>query len=243
MRTLEGRVGIVTGGASGIGREITKKLTAEGAKVYAIGLIEADVSDLDNTQFIQCDVTNFDKMCEIITKIGETEGLDFLVNNAGITIKKRAEDFTLEEFEKIQKINVTAVYMLSTLAYPYLKKSNHIGRIVNISSMAAHLGFSEVVPYCVSKSAVMGITRGLATEWRLDNIRVNSVAPGWFPSEMTQGVMDPQRHSKIMNQIGLETFGDPKDIGHMISFLLSDQATYINGQDFAVDGGALTFGY
>lgn len=103
MRSLEGRVGIVTGGASGIGREITKKLTTEGAKVYAIGLIKADVSDLDNTQFIQCDVTNFDKMCEIITKIGETEGLDFLVNKPVSPLKNEPKTLHWKNLKRFKR--------------------------------------------------------------------------------------------------------------------------------------------
>ena len=243
MNQLEGRIGIVTGGASGIGREITRVLTEAGAQVIAIGLKEHDVSNLKNVTYIQADVTDYNEMKRIIKDIGEEHGIDFLINNAGVTIKRRAEEVTLEEFQWIQNVNVTSVYNLSCLVFPYLKNSEYIGRIVNISSMAAHLGFSEVVPYCVSKSAILGLTRGLAVEWRKDNILVNSVAPGWFPSEMTKGVMDKERHEKIMNQIGLERFGKPEDIGKMIKFLISDNATYITGQDFAVDGGALTFGY
>ena len=109
--------------------------------------------------------------------------------------------------------------------------------------MAGHFGFSEVVPYCASKSAVIGLTRALATEWRHDNILVNSVAPGWFPSKITNKVMDKKRRESILNQIGLERFGEVEEIGNMVAFLCSNQATYITGQDFAVDGGALTFGY
>lgn len=243
MKPLEGRVGIVTGGAGGLGTAITKCLSDAGAKVYIIGLRETVLIETDNTVYIQGDVTNYVRMKEIVEDIGNREGIDFLINNAGVTMKKRAEDFTMEEFQWVQDINVNAVFNLSTLCFKYLKESNHIGRIVNISSMAAHKGFSEVVPYCVSKSAILGLTRGLATEWRNDNIRVNSVAPGWFISELTKGVMDEDRKKKILDQIPLNTFGESEDIGNMVKFLLTDEASYITGQDIAVDGGALGFGY
>ena len=89
----------------------------------------------------------------------------------------------------------------------------------------------------------MGITRGLAVEWVNDNILVNSVAPGWFPSKMTQQVMDEERKKKILNRMPLHRFGETKDIGALVLFLLSNGAKYITGQDFAVDGGTLSYGY
>ena len=118
-----------------------------------------------------------------------------------------------------------------------------MGRIINISSMSAHLGFSEVVPYCTSKGAVLAMTRGLAIEWANDNITVNSIAPGWFPSEMNKQVMDAERKAKILSRMPVHKFGDTRDIGAMALFLVSDGAKYITGQDYAVDGGALAFGY
>jgi len=245
--SLEERVGIVTGGSKGIGLAISSLLADAGAKVYAVnrtGKVE-DKSCFANKNIIHVslDITNKDKAKELITEIGNKEGLDFLVNNAGITYKGKAEKFDLGRWDFIHKVNVDAVFYLSQFAHSYLKESRFIGRIVNISSMAAHLGFSEVVPYCSTKAAVMGITRGLAVEWVNDNILVNSVAPGWFPSKMTQQVMDEERKKKILNRMPLHRFGETKDIGAMVLFLLSNGAKYITGQDFAVDGGALAYGY
>ena len=109
--------------------------------------------------------------------------------------------------------------------------------------MAAYLGFSEVVPYCVSKSAVCGLTRGLAIEWANDNMCVNSIAPGWFPSELSKQVMTPERKAAILARMPVHAFGDTRDLGAMAKFLIGDGATYITGQDFAVDGGALAYGF
>lgn len=158
MKELEGRTGIVTGGSSGIGYAIANTLAQAGAKVYAIsrsGAVKSGMApSAEGVIHVRGDVTDGARMAEIIREIGEKEGLDFLVNDAGITQKHRAEVFPMETFEQILSVNVTSVFRLCQLCYPYLSKSAHKGRIVNISSMAAHLGFSEVVPYCTSKAAV-----------------------------------------------------------------------------------------
>jgi len=246
-RELEGRVGIVTGASSGIGYAIANTLAQAGAKVYGIsrsGCVKAGLEpSAEGVIHVKGDVTDDAQMQEIVRAIGEKEGIDFLVNNAGITQKHRAEVFPMETFENILKVNVTCLFRLSQLCYPYLKESRSKGRLINISSMAAHLGLSEVVPYCTSKAAVLGLTRGLAVEWANDNICVNSIAPGWFPSEMSKQVMDDARKAKILGRMPVHAFGDTKDLGAMARFLLGDGATYITGQDFAVDGGALAFGF
>nr|WP_279233155.1 SDR family NAD(P)-dependent oxidoreductase [Marinisporobacter balticus] len=116
------------------------------------------------------DITDRENVKKVVTEIGEKKGLDFLINNAGTTKRWRAEDLSEEYWDKIHRLDLDAVFYMSQYAYPYLKKSKHVGRIVNISSMAAHLGFEEVVPYCSTKAGVTGITRGLAIEWVNDNI-------------------------------------------------------------------------
>ncbi|TCL60842.1 gluconate 5-dehydrogenase/2-deoxy-D-gluconate 3-dehydrogenase [Hydrogenispora ethanolica] len=244
--SLEGRVGIVTGGSSGLGLAIAKTLAAAGARIYDLSRTPALASVMadDRIISIQTDVTNRPKVERIVAEIAAGTGrIDFLVNNAGMTHRARAESFPADLWERIHEVNLDAVFHLSQIVYPYLKRSEHVGRIVNISSMAGHLGFSEVTPYCSSKAAVIGLTRGLAVEWAGDNIRVNSLAPGWFPSAMALRVMDEERREKILNRMPLHRFGEPTDIGAMALFLVSDAARYITGQDFAVDGGALAFGF
>ena len=244
---LQGRVGIVTGGSSGIGFAIAGTLAAAGATVYAIsrtGKAKEGMGDaMGAIRHITGDVTDYAEMQAIVERIGKAEGLDFLINNAGVTQKHRAEAFPMAAFAQIMQVNVQSVFALCQLCYPYLKQSRFKGRILNISSMAAHLGFSEVVPYCTSKAAVLGMTRGLAVEWANDNLCVNSIAPGWFPSEMSRQVMTPERKAAILARMPVHAFGDTKDLGSMARFLLGDGATYITGQDFAVDGGALAFGF
>ncbi|MGE4277648.1 MAG: SDR family NAD(P)-dependent oxidoreductase [Lawsonibacter sp.] len=247
MNELEGRVGIVTGGSSGIGYAIANTLAQAGATVFALSRTGAVKEGLAPSApgviHVHGDVTDYAEMATLISDIANRHGLDFLVNDAGVTKKCRAETFPMEDFEHILQVNVSSIFRLCQLCYPYLKLSPHKGRIVSISSMAAHLGFSEVVPYCTSKAAVCGMTRGLAVEWANDNLCVNSIAPGWFPSEMSKQVMTPERKAAILARMPVHAFGDTRDLGEMAKFLLSDGAQYITGQDFAVDGGALAFGF
>ena len=247
MKALEGRIGIVTGGSSGIGYAISNVLAEAGATVYAVSRTGKVKDGMPASALrvihVQGDVTNDARMREIVEQASGKQSLDFLVNNAGITKKCRAEDFPAEDFAHILQVNIHSVFRLCQLCYPYLKNSRHKGRIVSISSMAAHLGFTEVVPYCTSKAAVCGMTRGLAVEWANDNLCVNSIAPGWFPSEMSKQVMTPERKAAILGRMPVHAFGDARDLGEMTKFLLSDGAKYITGQDFAVDGGALAYGF
>lgn len=249
MEELKGRAGIVTGASSGIGYAIAETLAGAGATVYVIsrtGTVKEDMAPSHpHVIHKKGDVTDYAAMKEMIARIAADHGdtLDFLVNNAGATAKKRAEDFDDKDFDRILEVNVKSVFKLSTLCYPYLKASAHKGRIVNISSMSAHLGFSEVVPYCTSKAAVCGMTRGLAVEWAEDNICVNSIAPGWFASKMLTDVMDPVRKEKILSRMPVHQFGDTRDLGALALFLIGDHGSYITGQDYAMDGGALAYGY
>lgn len=248
LYSLKGLRVVVTGASSGLGLSMAVMLAECGANVIGLSRsgnvkIEYDGKIPETIIFDKMDVADENSVKEKLTEIGENGGIDVLVNNAGVTVKKPAEQITAADLEYINSININGVYHCSKYAFPYLRKSKNVGRIINISSMASFLGFSEVVPYCASKSAVLGITRGLAVEWAQENILVNSVSPGWFPSLMNQQVMDAERQKKILARMPLHRYGKPEELATMICFLASPTASYITGQDFSVDGGALAFGY
>lgn len=249
MRELEGYAGIITGASSGIGLAIANAFADAGAAVYIVSRTGAvkDGYPKSNagTVHIKGDITDAKAMKAICADLASRhEGrLDFLVNNAGATYKCLAQDFPEEEFNRVIDVNIACVFRMCQLCYPYLKASPRKGRIINISSMSAHLGFTQVVPYCTSKAAVCGMTRGLAIEWANDNICVNSIAPGWFHSKMLDEVMDEDRRLRILNRIAVHDFGKTEDLGALAKFLAGPNGSYITGQDYAVDGGTLAYGY
>lgn len=246
--SLEGHVGIVTGASRGIGMGIAKVLTDAGAKIYNLDREKRgqDEEITGRMEDICVDLTDREETQEIVRRIAEEEGqLDFLVNNAGMTYKCLAQDFPSQMYQKIQKLNLETMFELCQICYPYLKESRYTGRILNISSMGAHMGFNGVVPYCITKSGVLGLTRGLAEEWKDAPVLVNSVAPGWCLTKMNEEMFreNPDRKKAALGKMMLNRFAYPREIGYMMLFLLSQASTYLTGQDFAVDGGALSHGF
>ncbi len=243
--SLKGLRGIITGASSGIGKSIALTLESAGAEVFIFsrtGRFKEGGYNNNNIHHLKIDVTDNKKCEDMINEIGK-DGLDFLINNAGISERIKFENITEDNWEKIGAVNLNAAIFLSKYSFPYLTKSKNVGRIINITSMASHLAFNEVSPYTISKTALVGLTRSLAVEWADKNILVNSVSPGWIKTDLLKKVTDVEREKKILNRMPLHKYGKPEDIANMIWYLVSPASKYITGQDFAVDGGALSYGY
>ena len=243
---------IVTGGSRGIGAAIAEKLAQDGHDVLincASSVEKAEaVAEKCRAYGVkayvkQWDVADYDACAAALKEIKDEIGVPYiLVNNAGITRDGLMVRMKEDQFDAVIRTNLKGAFNMLSQCGAMMMRAKQ-GRIINITSMSAHLGFSEVVPYCTSKGAVLAMTRALAVEWAGDNITVNSIAPGWFRSKMNEQVVDAAREQKILNRMPLHAYGDTRDLGKMAEFLVGDGASYITGQDFAVDGGALAYGY
>jgi gluconate 5-dehydrogenase len=164
-------------------------------------------------------------------------GVDILVNNAGVNIRGAIDELSLEEFQQVQNINVTGVWLVTRAAAPHLKASNY-GRVINIGSTLSIIALPERTPYASSKGAVLQMTRALALEWASRGITVNAVLPGPFATDMNLPLMqDEEKYRAFLSLIPLGRWGELDEIGGLIVFLAGDAASFITGAGITIDGG------
>ncbi|QDU39724.1 3-oxoacyl-[acyl-carrier-protein] reductase FabG [Maioricimonas rarisocia] len=242
---LSGRVALVTGGSRGIGRAIVEALAREGAKVafvYRSNKDAADqlVADLATDQreaiALQADVANTEEVDKVVTEVLEKwERIDILVNNAGITRDGLLATMEPDNWHSVIETNLTSVYnFCHAVMRPMM--SQRSGRIINMSSVSAEFGNQGQVNYAASKGGVQGLTRCLATEIGRRGITVNAIAPGFIVTDMTEAIRNAAE-SEIKKKVPLRRLGQPDDIAHAVTFLASDEASYITGQVLTIDGG------
>jgi len=241
---LKNKVALITGGANGIGLGIAKAYSELGAKVVitdltqekldeAKELIEGEVYTIVN------DVTKKETHAGMLEEIEKEVGaLEVLVNNAGRHCKKPSIETTDEEFQAVIDTNVNSVFALTREALKYMMPRKK-GSVINISSMSALFGLTEVVAYSSSKTALLGMTRTLASEYSHTGVRFNAIAPGFIESKMFLDIMkkDSARESKILERTPARRFGQPSDIAYTAVFLAMDASAFITGVCLPVDGG------
>jgi NAD(P)-dependent dehydrogenase (short-subunit alcohol dehydrogenase family) len=225
MLELKNKTAVVTGGAKGIGAATAKLLREAGARVEVL-----DVST-------GCDVTDEAQVSAAFSRIGT---LDILVNNAGRAIRKSAVEVQKEEWDAVIELNLTALFLCSRLAHPYMKRRGG-GAIVNLASiMGLSGGIYPNASYQASKGGVVNLTRALALEWAPDNIRVNAVAPTYVRTDLTVPIFsNPDVLKTVMAHTPLGRFPEPEDIAAAILFLCSDAARCITGVILPIDSGYL----
>ncbi|MCA9013996.1 MAG: 3-oxoacyl-[acyl-carrier-protein] reductase [Planctomycetaceae bacterium] len=246
---LEGRVALVTGGSRGIGKAVVEALAREGAKVAFVYRSSAEaaeqiVKDLAaqncEAMAIQADVASKAEADAVVEQvIDKWEKIDILINNAGIIRDGLLATMSAEDWQAVIDTNLTSVFnFCQAVTRPMMSK--RYGRIINMSSVAAHFGNSGQSNYAASKGGIIGFTRCLATELAKRGITVNAVAPGFIETDMTVDVRNAAG-DQIKKHIPTRRLGLPEDIANAVLFFACEEASYVTGQTLAVDGG-LTLG-
>jgi NAD(P)-dependent dehydrogenase (short-subunit alcohol dehydrogenase family) len=242
---LDGKTAIVTGASSGIGARFARVLHDAGADVVATARradrLDSLSEELERVVAVPCDVGD-DAACErLVAETVERFGrIDVLVNNAGATYVGPAVDEPMEVFRNVVAVNLTATFLLSRLAARHMLAQPERGTIVNVASILGIVGSGQIpqAGYVASKGGVVNLTRELAAQWARGGVRVNAIAPGWFPTEMTTEMFTDGRSEKwIQRKTPMGRAGEMHELDGALLFLASDASTYVTGQVIAVDGG------
>ena len=243
---IAGRVAIVTGATSGLGERFARVLHGRGAHVVVTGRREARLHALvdelgsERARAAPCDVTDEAALAGVVQRAVDDFGrIDIMVNNAATADGGPAEREELRNFQPVLDLNVTAVFAGCREAARAML-ANGRGSIINMASIAGMVSLSERHPlaaYTASKHAVVGLTRELGTQWAAKGVRVNAIAPGWFPTEMTGQLSDPDHVRWIERRTPMRRAGRIDDLDGALVFLASDASSYVVGQTLVVDGG------
>ena len=251
MFQLNNKIAIVTGGGSGIGKEVCKVLAKQGAHVIVVdlnadsakGTVDKITANGNTAEALTLDVTN---QGAVTTAFEKLKSLDILVNCAGISHIGSATTTNEADFEKVFQVNVKGVYNCLQAGVNVMKKSGG-GSIVNISSIAAKVGLSDRFAYSMSKGAVHAMTMSVAKDYIKDNIRCNSVSPGRVHTPFVDGFLkknypgqEAEMFEKLSKTQPIGRMGLPIEVAHQVLYLCSEEAAFITGSDFSIDGGFIT---
>jgi NAD(P)-dependent dehydrogenase (short-subunit alcohol dehydrogenase family) len=241
---LDGRVAIVTGASSGLGARFARVLHGAGARVVLaarrVDRLEALAAELPGSVAVACDVSvDADLERLVAVTIEQFGAIDLLVNNAGIGTPMPAEDEPIDHFRRVVDVNLNALFLLSQLVGRQMIEQGR-GSIVNIASMLGLVASAPVkqASYTASKGAVVNLTRELGAQWGRKGVRVNAIAPGYFPSEMTVDMWDDDHTMDyIRRNTPMGRGGAEHELDGVLLFLAGDASTFVTGQTIAVDGG------
>ncbi len=244
---LTGKVAVVTGGNGGIGLGMARGLARAGANIAVVARNEEksaravqSLQDMDvQARSFQADVTDADAVSNAIDAVTETfGGIDILINNAGINIRKRPEDLNPAEWQLVLNTNLTSAYLCSRACYPVVKRAGG-GKILNNGSMLSIFGTPWGPAYAASKGGMVQLTKSLATAWAADDIQVNCFLPGWVDTELTRNARREvdDLHDRVLARTPAGRWGDVEDFEGLAIFLASSASNFITGAVIPVDGG------
>jgi 3-oxoacyl-[acyl-carrier protein] reductase len=247
MSGFQGRTVLLTGAAGGLGSYVTLAFAERGAHVIAVDIDETKIAALARrasevksgaVRIERLDLAHTDAVrARIATLADELGGIDVLINNAAIYPAKPFENYTLAEWDNVQRVNVTAAVACLQGALPAMRRKGY-GRIINVSSITYYGGWSLLAPYVASKGALVALTRAWARELGPDGITVNCIAPGAFPTDAEKIHLDPEGYARfVLEHQSIKRRGRPQDIAEAMMFFASEGAGFITGQTLNVDGG------
>ena len=237
---LKNKKVLITGATGGIGNNLVKKFDALGAKIIASGTNEEKLSNLKKT-FPNVSIEKFkldehEKIEKFIDRIDkENQGLDVLINNAGITLDNLSIRLTEENWKKVLDINLTSTFLMCKYSIKKMLKRKN-GKIINITSIVGHTGNMGQANYAASKAGIIAFSKSLAIEYAKKGINVNCVSPGFIQTEMTDKINEDFK-KKLIEKIPSGNLGTGEDVSNCVAFLASDLANYINGETIHVNGG------
>ena len=244
---LSGKVALVTGGNGGIGKGIALGLARAGANIAVVARNQdksaSAVAELEalgiQAVSIRCDVTDVDDVDTAVAACVERfGGLDIVVNNSGVNVRKLPHELDLAEWQTVIDVNLTGVFLMSKAAYPEMVKRGG-GKVINIGSMMSIFAHETLAPYAASKGGVVQFTKACASAWAKENIQVNTIMPGWIATDMTETlrINVPERYETIRARTPAQRWGRPDELAGTTVFLATSASDFVTGTAIPVDGG------